>query len=944
MPEYKEQTLRELCDGFNTLNNKIAILAFDAEGKQQLAFKELSRLIKELSAGLLKTGLKRQETVMLLAENSQSFVIAALSIIHAGGICVPVDLQSSDEVLKHIIEDSEAMRIFVDEKGWERLHQLHTVTHMHVVRLDDKSESNNWRKLLTHGIKENIESLKPEDQAVLFYTSGTTGLPKGVPLTHENIMFQLDAVKKAKLIKQTDRILLPLPMFHVYPFVIGLLVPFSEGLTVILPKSVTGPEIIRAIKDGRATVLIAVPRLLRALYSAIETKVRSNNMDSTAFDIASKVSNLINICLGLNIGKLLFRKLHKRFPTLRLMACGGALLEPDLARKLMTLGWQTTVGYGLTETAPLLTIRMPGNRDIKSVGKPIPGVQVRIKEVEDTASAINADNNGAQTGEKETNKELATNKNKSPQKAHQTKDNKKLQTKISDKGESSNGTDENKQPEIQVRGKNVFAGYRNLPEKTAETFTEDGWFKTGDTGYMVLGNLHVEGRISITIKSEGGKKIQPEEIEKAYSGDPAIREIGILQSKQKLVALVVPNVTAVGHKNPHDKIAEVIRKKSATMPSYYRVTDFAISKELLPRTNLGKLRRHDLAEYYEKAKAAETNKGASKDSHKEVMSAEDKALLAKPVAKACWAWLAEKFPDAEITLDKSPQLDLNIDSLEWLNLTLEIQERFGIELNEEAIARVDTVRDLITEISETSQSGANTVSPFEEPLRFIDDDQKAWLKPLNPFMLFIAHLLYWANFAIMRICFKISAEGLDRIPRGQVVFTPNHASYLDAFAIAAVLDFKRLHKTQWAGWAGIALHNPFNAFMYRLIQAIPIEAKRSLISSLALASAVLKNHKSLVWFPEGERTLTGRLLPFKSGIGTLLQHFQVKVVPVRLIGTREALPPGAFFPRWKKITIIFGEPVLPEQLLKEGEGDTDAERIANCLHDKVKELHALHRK
>ena len=702
---------------------------------------------------------------------------------------------------------------------------------------------------------------------------------------------------------------------------------------MIFPKAITGPEIIRAIKEGEATVLIAVPRLLRALYAAIETKARSNNMDSTAFDIANNVSNFFNICLGLNIGKLLFRTLHKRFPTLRLLSCGGALLEPDLARKLMALGWQTAVGYGLTETAPLLTIRMPGNRDLKSVGKPIPGVEIRIQKVAD-APEENKDPDKNGKHHKKTSKEKAVELDKDE--PHDKKDSKNKNSSEENTIEPEN----NEQPEIQAKGKNIFAGYRNLPDKTAETFTEDGWFKTGDTGFMLFGNLHVTGRISITIKSEGGKKIQPEEVEKHYTSDPSIREVGILQSQQKLVALVVPNVTAIGHGDPHKKIAEVIRKISETLPSYYRVTDFAISRELLPRTNLGKIRRAELVKSYEQAKADEKNNKSGKGSHKEEMSSEDKSLLAGPIAKGAWDWLNERFPDAEITLDKSPQLDLNVDSLEWLNLTLEIQERFGIELNEEAIARVDTVRDLIKEIVEASQSGAHTVSPFEKPERFIDDGQKEWLKPLNPFMLSLARVLYWSNRAVMRMCFRVSAQGLERIPKGQVVFTPNHASYLDAFALSAVLDFNRMHKTQWASWAGIALHNPFNAFIYRLAQAIPIEAKRSLISSLALAAAVLKHKRSLVWFPEGERTLTGKLLPFKSGIGMLLQHFPVKVVPVHLIGTRDALPAGAFFPRFKKITVVFGEPILPDELIKEGTGNNDAECIANCLHDKVKALHA----
>lgn len=896
MSAAKENNLLDVFDKFETYSQELALIDFTQEKNKELTFIDLIKLVRRLAAGLNKLGIEKQEPVMLIGHSSKDLVIASLAIIYAGAIVVPVDMQSSDEILAHIISDSAAKTIFVDTKGLERLSRLSKKKGLQLIRLDDESQSNHWRQIIPHKAGPNHLEIGESDLCVLFYTSGTTGLPKGVPLSHGNIIAQIQAVIETKLLTRADRVLLPLPLFHVYPFVVGLLSPLALVCTVILPKSVTGPEIIRSIKEGEATVLIAVPRLLRALYTAIEKKARSNNIDSTAFDTAATVSKFAHNIFKINIGKLLFKKLHKRFPSLRLLACGGALLDPELADQLITLGWQVAVGYGLTETSPLLTARMPSNHDLKGVGKPIQGVQIRIEKiVENTKEARKPDAN-----------------------------------------EESKNTDD-KQLEIQVKGKGIFSGYHNLPEKTAESFTEDGWFKTGDTGFMSHNNLHVTGRISTTLKSEGGKKIQPEEIEKTYENNPAIREIGILQDKQKLVALVVPNITAIGHADPHEKIAEVIKSVSSSQPSYYRISDFAITKDQLPRTNLGKIRRPDLIAAYEKAKTAEQNLKSGKQV-KEELSPQDKALLEEPLAKETWEWLQERFPDAEITFTKSPQLDLNVDSLEWLNLTLEIQQRFGVELNEEAIGRIDVIRDLIREIVEAAKAGTNKVSPLEKPENFLDDDQKNWLEPLGPCMLFMACILYWTNYILMRLCFRISGVNTNKIPKEQVVFIPNHSSYLDAFALSAVLDLNRLQKTQWAGWIGIALANPFNAFIYRLTQAIPIDANRSLISSLALAAAVLKQKRNLVWFPEGELTPNGKLLPFKSGIGTLLLQFPVKAVPIRIIGTYEALPHGAIFPHFNKVNVVFGDPVSPEELLKEGNGNTDAERIANALHDRVNKL------
>jgi long-chain acyl-CoA synthetase len=672
---------------------------------------------------------------------------------------------------------------------------------------------------------------------------------------------------------------------------------------------------------------------------------------------------------------------HKQFPALRLIACGGALLDPELARSYRAFGWKIAIGYGLTETAPLLTIRMPDNLDLESVGKPVPGVEIRLEPIteedeegepeptgkEKKTSDSKSKSESSEPESLESESESKSKSTKSDSESNSKSDSEsdtKLNTKSEAKSEAKSETKsetkpeakpeaepeaepepksepQKKQTEIQARGANIFAGYRNLPEKTEETFTEDGWFKTGDIGEMKHGNVHITGRISIMIKSEGGKKIQPDEVEEAYTKDPLIREIGVLQLDNKLVALVVPDLKAAGSGDLTKKISEAINKRSEELESHLRVNDFAISREPLPRTNLGKVKRQELIERYKKSKSegsksGETKKGKQPTSE---MSAEDQSLLQEAVAADCWEWLGERFPDAALSMDSSPQVDLNVDSLEWLNLTLEIRERMGVDLNEEAISRIDTVRDLLKEVVDASKLGVDKTSPLLEPEKVLDGEQKKWLKPLSPSMKFMARILYWTIRGIMRTCFRTEAVGIDNLKDNQVVLTPNHASYLDAFALASVLPHKRMKKTQWAGWAGIALATPWNRFIYRLAQAIPIEATKSLVSSLALGAAVLKKHRSLVWFPEGTRTEDGNLLPFKSGIGLLLQSApDVPTIPVYLYGTREALPPGAFFPKFTKIKVIFGEPVLPNQLLKEGEGNNDQEKITNALQKRVESL------
>jgi long-chain acyl-CoA synthetase len=156
--------------------------------------------------------------------------------------------------------------------------------------------------------------------------------------------------------------------------------------------------------------------------------------------------------------------------------------------------------------------------------------------------------------------------------------------------------------------------------------------------------------------------------------------------------------------------------------------------------------------------------------------------------------------------------------------------------------------------------------------------------------------------------------------------------------IAAALDWSLLRRTYWSGWTGWAFRNPFTRAVSRLAQAVPIDPDRAIVSSLAFSAAVLKRQKNLIWFPEGQRSPNGELQPFRPGIGILLDHFQVPVVPVYIQGTYEALPVGKAVPRIKRISVVFGRPLDPEDLRREGGGDNPQDAIVSALRKQVAEL------
>ncbi|PYK71068.1 MAG: hypothetical protein DME42_11520, partial [Verrucomicrobia bacterium] len=785
-----ERTLQSVVDSLGERGDKTALLFFGRKDRHRWSFQKLATCARAFANGLARQDFKHGDSVALFAENSPEWIAAALGIIRAGMVAVPLDVQLGEKTLVHILQDSEARAIITTRKRVEWIEKLDLKEKPKLILLDAGEESSaeaDWKQFL-----ENEETELPpvscDDEAVLFYTSGTTGPPKGVPLSHGNIVSQLDAAAEVDLIKGGDRVLLPLPLHHVYPFVIGMLAPLALGLPLILPFSLSGQQLLRALREGEVTAIVGVPRLYSALYSGIEARVKSSGwIAPRLFRVFLAASGFARQWFGFRVGKLLFRSLHKRFgENLRLLASGGAALDPGLAWKLEALGWQVAIGYGLTETSPLLTVKLPDKSPPDSAGKPVAGVEIRIE-----SSAV-------------------------------------------EKKERVNGHEVG---EVIARGPSVFSGYRNLPDKTDEAFTENGWFRTGDLGYFDdNGELHLLGRLSTLIKTESGEKIQTEDVEAAYAEESAIREIGVLGEKGKLVALIVPD--RASSDDGKKAVRKAVEAASERLPSHQRISDYAITPDALPRTRLGKIQRHRLAERYKEAREGGEKAAAAEPMSVEEMSGEDRALLEDSSAQSVWELLAKRYHGKRLTPDSSPQFDLGIDSLEWLNLTLEIGESSGVELSEEAIARIETVRDLLREVTEGSEGEA--VDPVKNPDEILDEKQKQWLVPLGPLAAGTARFLYAVNRVLMCLFFRVRAEGLEHLPQDrQWVLTPNHVSYLDPFAIAALLDWSQLRNTYWTGWTGVIFANPLMRFLSRLGKILPVEPTRAARSSLAFGAIIL---------------------------------------------------------------------------------------------------------
>jgi long-chain acyl-CoA synthetase len=746
-----EETLISLLARIRRHGDRPAVVWVRDEAVETWPYERLVDTALRLAAGLRAEGLSTGEAVAILAPNRPEWLVAYFAILAAGGLAVPLDVLLAEADLARVLADCGCSRIFTVEGQVPRLRTMAPELRVHLL---DGAGEGGWRELLADRAVD-LPALDPRAPASLLYTSGTTGAPKSVPLSHHNILSNLNGLLTARLAGPRDRVLLPLPLHHAYAFTVGCLGCLASGATLVLPAGISGPEIVRALRLERATMVIGVPRLYESILAGIRAKVaRRGRRAAVWFERLLALSLWLRRSLGLRIGRVLFRTLHRSLGgSLRVLASGGAQLDPELAWDLEGLGWEVLTGYGLTETAPMVSFNRHGRTRLGSAGQAVAGVELRI-----------APRKGLDDGE------------------------------------------------IEVKGPNVFAGYRNNPEATGAAFTEDGWFRTGDLGRIdPQGFLTIVGRSKEMIVLPDGKNVFPEAVEAVYGDSPFVGEAAVLEQEGLLVLLVVPEDEAIrahGAARPEALLREEIERLSRRLAPYQRASGFAVTREPLPRTPLSKLKRHRLPALYSRATAGAAPVPAS------TLSETDRALLADPAARPVWGWLQDRYPGRRLSLDTSPQLDLGLDSLAWVGLSLEMEQRFGAHLTEQAISRVVTLRDLLGEVVSAQSTGAGAAPALE-----LTAEQRRWLRPPGVLLSALGLVFYALNWAVFHGLFRLRVESADRVPaRAPIVLLPNHLSLLDAFVLAAALPWRRLRHTYWAGWTGALFTGPGVRLFSRIAQ------------------------------------------------------------------------------------------------------------------------------
>jgi long-chain acyl-CoA synthetase len=843
-PEQAE-TLQALVSRLAAYGDAPAVIEVGPSKLATVSFAQLVASANDRARELRANGVEPGEPVGIVAPNSAAWIGTCLGILAAGASVMPLDVKQGEPERNALIAANGCRIVFVAD-----------------------GVSNGKLTLALRRFARNASIPVGRDVALLLHTSGTTGTPKAVPLSHTNVLANLRALVAERLVDRDVRALLPLPLHHVYPLVVGLLLPLSVGGTVVLPGGISGPELARALKAAGVNTLVGVPRLYDALRATIASSVKTRGpLVAWIFDrtLAHSIADVHRGRYG--FGRRVFGGVRRTVaPALYRLACGGAALDEATEEALLGLGYAVIVGYGLTETAPLVTFNRPGRGRLGSAGQPLPGVELRIVRAE-------ADGVG----------------------------------------------------EIEVRGPNVFAGYRDDEAATARALGPDGWFRTGDRGRVdVDGYLYLHGRAGETLVLPGGEKLDPETLEASYATSPVVGEIAVMIEGGKLVALVVPAARAprAGALDDERAIRSALRERGNELPRYMQLAGVAIIDEPLPRTLIGKLQRHRLQSLYRAARGrAEARSAPPRE-----LSPADRALLADPGAGRIWAWLETRFPQTHLSLEMSPQLDLGVDSLGWIELTVDLERALGIRLDEAALEHIVTLRDLIVAAQAAAPARADNVAAtwLEHP---------SWWE----------HAVWSAgqvlNRLLVRLISRVRTEGTELLPqRGPYVLCPNHSSYLDAPALAATLPWTILDQVVWAGSVDVMFSNPVSRLFSRLARVLPIDPVRGARTGLALSAQTLGSGRILVWFPEGWRTTDGLLRPFLPGIGALMLRAPVPIIPVRIEGTFAAWPAQRRFPRPHPIVVRFGPPIAPERWEALSECEDAAVRIAAAVKAEVAAL------
>ena len=526
--------------------DRAALTAFEP-GRVSLTYNESLVLIRAVARWLHSKGIRKGDKVAVSGKNAPEWAIAYLGILFAGATVVPIDYHIRNEETDNLVKASHAVMLFIDEEkhehyskkpfGLKEIISLKKGVGTYIYDLD--------------GPEAKIEEAVENDLAAILFTSGTTGIPKGVMLTHQNLVSDCYLAQGAPLhIFHTDIFYAVLPIHHAYTMLAVFIESLSVGAEIVFGKKMVGSIMLKELKEGKITMLLGVPILFNKLLNGIIRGIKAKGpVVYVILSCLMGISGLIKKTFGVNPGKKLFHAVLDKaaLANIRICICGGGPLAPSVFRKFNQLGIDFVQGYGLTETSPIININPIEHYKETSVGVVLPHTDMKI---------LNPDERGI--------------------------------------------------GEVIVKGSMVMKGYYEMPEDTAETFTPDGYFLTGDLGYLDKENyLFLTGRATNMIVTEGGKNVYPEEIENEFQLYEQIEQIlirGFIEDKkmkkEDIEALIYPNHEVLNSEGKSlssgeikAKMEGIVTEVNQRLQPYQKINRVVILDKPMEMTTTKKIKR-----------------------------------------------------------------------------------------------------------------------------------------------------------------------------------------------------------------------------------------------------------------------------------------------------------------------------------------------------------------
>ncbi len=460
-------TLYELLQ--NSVKKYSDKIAFSMLGGEDVTYSEVGRRVKQVQDLLVGAGLKAGDKVAILSSSMPNWGVSYFAIVTSGMVAVPILNDFTSEELEKLIKHSEAKALLVSDKLFTKISKETAASLNIIIRTKNLS-------VISQTVDEqgSISIPKPEDLAVIIYTSGTTSTPKGVMLTHYNLASQINMLYNLYPIGPGDASLSVLPMSHTYECSLGMLYIVATGATTTyLEKPPTPSVLLPALRKVRPTCFFIVPLIIEKIYnSQVLAKFTANKFMATLYGIGF-IRRFLHRLAG--------KKLNAAFGGRARLFIGGSKLDETVEQFLMDAKVPYAIGYGLTETAPLVAGQISPRVKLGSTGPAMEGVEVRLDNV-------------------------------NPETGH---------------------------GEIVVNTPCALQGYYKNEEATAAVFTEDGWLRTGDLGYIdEEGFIYIKGRLKNMIVGPSGENIYPEEIESVLNTHVFVSESVVTEDNGRLVALV----------------------------------------------------------------------------------------------------------------------------------------------------------------------------------------------------------------------------------------------------------------------------------------------------------------------------------------------------------------------------------------------------------------------